>query len=134
MFLYSLSFFHNILIFTRMEKFQIGQIFDCNRVIFKIIEQQLKFPIYIGIKLYGLSKKFDEVEEYVFKVMETAFGEFDFMSMTKEQEILFNKLLNEEIELEIEKIPSKYFENNENVTLTVEEIGKLMIILEQNKE
>lgn len=117
-----------------MEKFQIGQIFDCNRVIFKIIEQQLKFPIHIGFKLNSLSKKFDEVEEYVFKVMDIAFGKFDFMSMTEEQETLFNKLLNEEIELDVEKIPIKYFENNDDITLTVKEIDKLMIILEQNKE
>ena len=112
-----------------MEKLQIGQIFDCNRVIYKLIEQQTNFPIYVGIKLYSIYKKFDEIEEYVFKVMEMTFENFDFNIMTEEQKIFFNKLLREEVELDFEKITIDCFENNDNVKLSIDEIDKLMIIL-----
>ena len=116
-----------------MEKILISDVFKCNQVIFKLMEQQQKFPISIGIKLFNISKKLDEVEDYVFNVMNLTFGEndFSFDNMSEDERKFFNRILNEEIELDFEKIPSSAFENNDEVVLTIEEIGQLSKILEE---
>ena len=117
-----------------MEKLQIGQTFETNKVIFKLIQQQTKFPISIGLKLYKIAKIFDEIEEYVFNIMDMTFENFNIMEMTDEQKILFDKIMSEEIEVEIDKVPLSCFENNEKVMLTIDEIDKLSIILKENTQ
>jgi len=73
---------------------------------------------------------FDEVEEYVFSLMETAFENFSFENMTEEQTLFFNKILSEEIELDFHKIPLSVFEN---INLPIADIDKLSIILDENE-
>ena len=46
----------------------------------------------------------------------------------------FNKLMTEEIEIDYKKIPLKVFENNNELKLSIDEIGYLSIILEENIE
>lgn len=117
-----------------MEKVKIFEVFNCNRVLYKLIEQKNIFPISIGLTLFRLSKIFDEVEDYIFKVMDITFDNFYFENMTDEQKEFFNKLMTEEIEIEYKKIPLKVFENNNELKLSIDEIGYLSIILEENIE
>lgn len=112
-----------------MEKFQIHSVLECNKVLYKLMENRDKFTISVGFKLYNAMKKFDEVEEYVFELMTLTFGDVCWDSLTEEQIVFYNKLLSEEIELEIEKIPSKIFEECGEFKLSIEEIGKLSIII-----
>lgn len=117
-----------------MEKIQISDVFSCNRVLFALMQQQSKFPISVGLKLFKISKIFDEVEEYVFNVMNMTFNDYSFENMTDEQNLFFNKLMNENIELDYEKIPVSVFENNEEIKLTIEEISYLSIILQEKSQ
>lgn len=113
------------------EKLHIYQVMECNKVLFKLIQQQSTFPFSIGFKIFQLSKKFDEVEEYVFNLMEDTFEDFNFKTMTDNQKMFYSSVLSSEIELEYEKIPMKFFEQNDDLKLTVEDIEKMMIILEK---
>ena len=117
-----------------MEKIQIIQAFNCNQVILNLFQKQSKFPVSIGFKLLKISKMFDEVEEYVFAIMETTFKNFCIENMTDDQKLFFNKLMGEEIELEYNKIPISAFQNNDELKLSLDDLEKLMIILEEKKE
>lgn len=112
-----------------MDILQIRDVFNCNRIIFKLTEQQSQFPIDVGFRLFKISKIFDEVEEFVFNLMNITFNDFQFEEMTDEQKMFFEKVMTQQIELEYDKIPLSVFENNDKLKLTIEEIGYLSIIL-----
>ena len=114
-----------------MTKLKIYEIFNCNKTLNKMIEQQNTFPISIGFKLFKIMKMFDEVEEYVFKIMEMTFEDFKFEQMNLEENIFYNTVLSSEIELEYERINASYFENNEDLMLTIEDISNLSIIISE---
>ena len=112
-----------------MERLQVFDVLECNKTLYKMIEQKNTFPISIGLKLNKIIKEFDEVEEYVFNMMDMTFQDFDWSKMTKEQLMFYKNLISEEIELEYNKIPTSFFENNDKLMLTIEDIDKLRIIL-----
>ena len=114
-----------------MERLKIYEIFNCNKTLNKMFEQQNTFPISIGFKLFKIMKMFDEVEEYVFNIMEMTFENFKFEQMNEEENIFYNTVLNSEIELEYERINASYFENNEDLMLTIEDISNLSIIISE---
>ena len=114
-----------------MTKLKIYEIFNCNKTLNKMFEQQNTFPISIGFKLFKIMKMFDEVEEYVFKIMEMTFEDFKFEQMNLEENIFYNTVLSSEIELEYERINASYFENNEDLMLTSEDISNLSIIISE---
>lgn len=116
-----------------MKKLKIFEIFNCNRILNKIFEQKNTFPISIGFKLFKIMKMFDEVEEYVFNIMEITFKDFKFEQMNDEEKRFYNAVLSSEIELEYDKINMSYFENNEDLMLTIEDISNLSIILSETK-
>lgn len=112
-----------------METLPIYKVMNCNKVLLKLMEQNKTFPFSLGFKIYKIIKKFDEVEEYVFSTIDLAFGEYDWMNMTKEQSEFYSRLLMEQIELDFEKIPSECLANNSELMLTLEDINDLSIIL-----
>ncbi len=114
-----------------MERLKIYEIFNCNKTLNKMFEQQNTFPISIGFKLFKIMKMFDEVEEYVFNIMEMTFENFKFEQMNEEENIFYNTVLNSEIELEYERINTSYFEDNMDLMLTIEDISNLSIILSE---
>ena len=114
-----------------MKRLKIYEIFNCNKTLNKMFEQQNTFPISIGFKLFKIMKRFDEVEEYVFKRMGMTFEDFKFEQMTLEENIFYNTVLSSEIELEYERINASYFENNEDLMLTIEDISNLSIIISE---
>ena len=114
-----------------MKKLKIFEIFNCNRTLNKIFEQKNTFPISIGFKLFKIMKMFDEVEEYVFNIMEITFKDFKFEHMNDEEKRFYNAVLSSEIELEYERINASYFENNEDLMLTIEDISNLSIIISE---
>ena len=116
-----------------MQKIKIYEVFNCNRTLYKMFEQQKIFPISLGFKLFKLMKVFDEVEEYVFNTMEILFKDFKFEKMNEEEKMFYNTILSSEIELDYEKINAAYFENNEDLMLTIEDISNLSIILSETK-
>ena len=114
-----------------MERLKIYEIFNCNKTLNKMFEQQNTFPISIGFKLFKIMKMFDEVEEYVFNIMEMTFEDFKFEQMNEQENVFYNTVLNSEIELEYERINTLYFEDNADLMLTIEDISNLSIILSE---
>lgn len=112
-----------------MEKLQIFQVLECNKVLYKILEQRMAISVSVGLKINRIMKLFDEVEEYVFTTMDMAFQEINWENLTKEQNDFYEKLISEQIELEYNKIPTSFFEENDNLKLTIEDIERLSIIL-----
>ena len=112
-----------------MEKLRIFQILECNKTLYKMLEQRTVFPISVGLKIHRIMKSFNEIEEYIFETMNMTFGNFDWENMTNEQIMFYNNLISQEIEVEYEKIPTSLFENNEKLMLTIEDINRLSIIL-----
>ena len=112
-----------------MKKVKISQIFECNKVLFKLFEQGNKFPISLGFRLYKMMKRFEEVEEYVFELMDMAFENYDWGNMTDEQKKFYSNVMSQEIEIEFEKIPSEFFEKSNDLMLTLDEMEKISLIL-----
>lgn len=112
-----------------MEKLQVSQVLECNKTLYKMIEQRNTFPISVGLKLNKIIKEFDEVEEYVFNMMDMTFQNFDWEKMTTEQLLFYNKLISEQIELDYKRISSEVFENNDKLMLSIDEIESLSIIM-----
>lgn len=111
-----------------MQKMTIYEVLNINKTLYKMFKQQSKFPISIGFKLYNIMKKFDEVEEYVFNVMENTFKDFDITNMTDEQQKFYNVVLSSEIELDYGKVNINYFNGNDDLKLTLEDISNLQPI------
>ena len=65
--------------------------------------------------------------------MEMTFKDFRFEQMSEEEKMFYNKLLSSEIELKYEKINTSYFEKNNDLMLTIEDISNLSIILSETK-
>lgn len=112
-----------------MTKMLVSDVFECNKVLDKIMKQRTLLPISVGLKINKIMKEFDEVEEYVLKTMDVAFGEIDWTRITKEQMQFYNTVLSQEIEIDFEKIPREIFENNDKVMLSIEDVDKLTLIL-----
>lgn len=112
-----------------MEKLQVYQVLECNKTLYKMLEQRTTFPISIGLKLHRIMKSFDEIEEYVFDTMDMTFENYEWGKMTNEQMMFYQNLISQEIELDFEKIPSKWFEENNKLMLSIEDISRLSIIL-----
>lgn len=113
-----------------MEKIRIQEVLECNKVLFKIMEQRTTFPISVGLKLNKIMKMFDEVEEYVFTLMDMTFQNINWENLTKEEITFYNKVVSEEIELDFDKISKEVFENNDKLMLTLEDIDNLSLIIQ----
>lgn len=114
-----------------MEKLCVFQVLECNKVLYKVLEQRTTFPISVGLKIYKIMKEFDNVEEYVFDTMDITFPNFVWDNMTNEQLEFYKTLISQEIEVDFEKIQQNVFENNDKLLLTVEDVGALSIILSE---
>lgn len=117
-----------------MEKLQIYRVLNCNQTLIKMFQQQKTFSVSLGFKLYEIMKQFNEVEDYVIKVMETTYQNINFLNMTNEQTVFYNTLLSSEIELEYEKLDDNFFKNNDRLMLTLEDMSNLSIILKQKDD
>ena len=80
-----------------MEKLRVYQVLECNRVLYKMMEQKVLLPISVGLKVKRIMNVFDEVETYVFETMDETFKGFDWENMTDEEistENLFQRKSN----------------------------------------
>ena len=112
-----------------MEKLQVSQVLECNKTLYKIMEQRTALPISLGLKIYRIMKTFDEVEEYVFDTMDATFPNFSWDEMSSDQMLFYRNLITEQIELDFTKISEKEFENNDKLLLNIEDIANLSVIL-----
>ena len=115
-----------------MEKLLVSQVLECNKTLYKIMQQKVNLPISVGLKFYKIMKIFDEIEEYVFETMDMTFENLNWNNMTNEQMLFYKNLISEQIEVEYTKIPQKELENNNVLMLNIGDIEKLSIILTQN--
>lgn len=116
----------------KKEKVQIGIVLKCNKVLYKILQQQSSFSFSTGFKIYQIIKKFNSVEEFVISTMDSLFGGCDFNSLSEEQKTIYSSIISSEIEVTYEKIPLEVFKNNDKLMLTIEDLKDLEIILELN--
>lgn len=115
----------------------IGQIFECNRVIAKLEATSSKFSINTGFKIYNIRKAFDDVEEYVFKLMEKLINmkekrEFIFDNLkdssSAEYEI-YSGLANNMVTVDFEKLKSEDLTGDCQIKLSLKEIETLNDII-----
>ncbi len=55
----------------------IFEVFELNRVLHKLIEQQSSYNIQIAFKIYSLIKWLDETEKFIFERLKVVFGDVD---------------------------------------------------------
>ncbi len=113
-----------------MEKITIEKAILCNKTLFKLLQEKTEFPTFVSFNLYKAMKKLEEVEEFVFNVLDTTFVNLDMSNLNEEQMTFYNKLIQSEIEMDLPKISESYFENEKVSNLTIEDISNLSIILD----
>lgn len=117
-----------------MKILKVYKVINCNKTLYKMFQQQKTFPISVGFKLFKIMKLFDEVEEYVFNTMENTFENFKFENMDDNEKMFYNSLLSSDIELNYEKVNPSYFEDNDDLKLTIEDIDNLSIIFTEKSQ
>ena len=105
---------------------KIYDVFELNRILRKLLEQQASYKIQTAFKLYNLIKWLDETEEFIFKRMKMVFGE----ERTDEQNPLYMAFLSSqmpftETSLTIDELLDT--ENDVNVGLKDVEILEKML-------
>ena len=112
-------------------KVPIYKILFCNKALFKLYNQRSLLPVSIGLKLHKMIKQFDEIEEYVFNLMEITFENFDISNMTEEQTKFYNKIISSEVEVDISYVNKEFFVFINDLMLTLEDIEYLSILFKE---
>ena len=113
-------------------KMKIFEIFDCNKVLYKLWNDKTELPLGVGFKIYENIKAFNEVENYVFSIMKDLYGDEWVDKLENEKEIgeWYDRLMSTEVSPEVKKIEKETFLENNSIKLSLEDIEKISLILE----
>ena len=112
-----------------MVRMSVSQILECNRAIYRIMEQRTLLSVSTGLKLNRIMKAFDEVEDYVFETMDAAFGRVEWGNLTQEHLSFYAAMVSEQVEMDIDMIPAGELSDNGNIMLDLHDIECLSVIL-----
>lgn len=94
-----------------------------NTVLFKLIDQQVCFPLNIAYKLFKLKKELTEIEELMFDRWEVLFGkDYNIENFSEEQIQLYNITLQTEINIDLFDLNKEDIFNNEKASLSIQDI------------
>lgn len=111
-----------------VKKIKIIEALRLNETIQKLMNAQIAFPMNVSFELFKIHKKLNQVEEFLFCRIKNIFGEdFKIMSMTNEQKCIYNDIMNEEIEIDINPLEKEDFETIKNVNITIEDANNISL-------
>lgn len=104
----------------------IFEIFKCNTIIYKLIEQQITYPINVAYKILRLKKQFDEIETLMRERWILLFGnDYDETNFNEEQISVYNTTLQTTIDIDLFQLKIEEVINNEIIKLTIDEVDFL---------
>lgn len=106
-----------------MVKKRIYDIIIFNKILTKLYEQEINYPINISYMLYKLKNELDEIENFIFLRWENLFGEnFNIENFTDNEMLLYNTTLDIEIDVDLFNLSLNDITNNDKVKITIQEI------------
>lgn len=103
----------------------------CNNVIYKLLEQQISYPINVAYKIYKLKKELDEIEQLMYDRWNILFGsDYDITTFTEEEITLYNTTLQAQLDVDLFELSINQVTHNNTVELTISEMETLYNFLE----
>ena len=111
-----------------------SKIFMLDKVFYELEEQKTKFPLNIGYAVYKMGKQVSEAAEYIsnrlFSVIDSE--RMRMGTMTDEEQIIYNAVMESEIDLKPFDISKDEFFDNKEVVLSLEEIPYIEELFPEN--
>jgi hypothetical protein len=100
----------------------IFEVFELNRVLHKLLEQQSSYNIQIAFKIHTLIKWLDETEKFIFERLKVVFGEVD-IDMNNP---LYSAFLSSQIPfVDTSLTVANLLETNDDVKLDIKDVAIL---------
>lgn len=106
---------------------KVFEIFDINKAIENLIKQDLKYNVKVGYEIHKMKKQLDDIERYVVERLCMVIDNDRMRSnnLTNEERLLYNTVMESEMEITPFNIERDDIFNNENVMLTVKEVADI---------
>ena len=104
-----------------------SKVFILDSIFYKLDEQQTKFPLNVGYAVYKMGKQISEAAEYLsnrlFSVIDQ--DRMRLGNLTDEEQLIYNAVMDSEINIEPFAISRKELFDNKDVELTLSEIADI---------
>lgn len=111
-----------------------SKIFMLDKVFYELEEQKTKFPLNVGYAVYKMGKQVSEAAEYIsdrlFSVIDSE--RMRMGTMTDEEQIIYNAVMESEIDLKPFDISKDEFFENKEVVLSLQEIPYIEELFPEN--
>lgn len=113
-----------------MKKLTVGEVMMLNNIIYKLIEQQIHYPINISYKLYKLKQIFDDIESVMMTRWTLLLGEdYDMNNLSDEQYAIYMATISADIEVDLMGLTVDDLADNDKVVITITDMERLSQIL-----
>lgn len=111
-----------------------SSVFMLDKVFYELEEQKTKFPLNIGYAVYKMGKQVSEAAEYIsnrlFSVIDSE--RMRMGTMTDEEQIIYNAVMESEIDIKPFDISKDEFFENKEVALSLQEIPYIEELFPEN--
>lgn len=111
-----------------------SKIFMLDKVFYELEEQKTKFPLNVGYAVYKMGKQVSEAAEYIsnrlFSVIDSE--RMRMGTMTDEEQIIYNAVMESEIDIKPFDINKDEFFENKEVALSLQEIPYIEELFPEN--
>ena len=111
-----------------------SSVFMLDKVFYELEEQKTKFPLNVGYAVYKMGKQVSEAAEYIsnrlFSVIDSE--RMRMGTMTDEEQIIYNAVMESEIDLKPFDISKDEFFENKEVALSLQEIPYIEELFPEN--
>ena len=111
-----------------------SNVFMLDNIFYRLEEQQTKFPLNVGYAVHKMAKQVSEAAEYVsnrlFAVIDSE--RMRLGNMTDEEQIIYNAVMDSEIDIQPFTITKEELFDNKEVALTLKEIESVDELFGEN--
>ena len=111
-----------------------SKVFMLDKIFYDLEEQQTKFPLNVGYAVHKMAKQVSEAAEYVsdrlFAVIDSE--RMRLGNMTDEEQIIYNTVMESEIDIKPFDISKDEFFENKEVAVSLQEIAYIEELFPEN--
>lgn len=111
----------------------IYEVFKINRVLEKLVNQQLEYPINIGYKLSKFKQNLDEIEAYAFERFMLIFPQADISNLNENESSVYEAILTSNVEIDNCNLSEEQLFMNNTAKLTIEEVTIMRLLFEKRE-
>lgn len=111
----------------------IYEVFKINRVLEKLINQQLDYQINVAYKLSKLKQQLDEIESYAFERFMLMFPQADIGNLNENESEVYKAILSSNVEIDNFNLTENEVFLNDSVKLTIEDVTIIRLLFEKRE-